>query len=356
MEQEFEEQDLSYLLQQYRIRPANLILSQPDQYGDPFAWQVALDRARTEEEAETKRLVEEHGYPAASGLDWREAHQKRLQFLMAKYPSADWDLLLKGQFEGRDRKPSRAKVRPVTLQVIEQAQHQFLALMEQREELHAYGDCASVVTELDRTLKRKRETLEGYGISVDVLLQEQREQVAVISLEPNQQQRLSEKVVVLEQRVQDMLPYNSEGESELLAGTRRVLARYRDAIERFDVHPDIGVPAQLATSGDTVDSISPESEASESGDQFLTPMEAAQYLGVHYQTMLSALRLGEVPQTKVGRQYKIPRAEFEEWARGAAVEVGTNKVAPAKPKTSRKKPEPEPRQPPTIRHGRSASF
>jgi len=57
------------------------------------------------------------------------------------------------------------------------------------------------------------------------------------------------------------------------------------------------------------------------GDAFLTPREAAAVLRISLGTLYGLLRSDEVPSTRVGKSYRIPRSEFEEkfgLERGAA--------------------------------------
>lgn len=47
-------------------------------------------------------------------------------------------------------------------------------------------------------------------------------------------------------------------------------------------------------------------------DTFLTPREAAAVLRLSLQTVYRHLEAGEIPSVRVGKTYRIPRAEFEE--------------------------------------------
>lgn len=47
-------------------------------------------------------------------------------------------------------------------------------------------------------------------------------------------------------------------------------------------------------------------------DRFLTPSEAAHILRLHLQTIYRRIDAGEIHAVRVGKSYRIPRAEFEE--------------------------------------------
>lgn len=50
--------------------------------------------------------------------------------------------------------------------------------------------------------------------------------------------------------------------------------------------------------------------------EILTPEEAASYLRVHPQTVYRKLRLGQMPGAKIGDQWRIRRADLDEYLRG----------------------------------------
>lgn len=69
------------------------------------------------------------------------------------------------------------------------------------------------------------------------------------------------------------------------------------------------------------------------GPDFLRPTEAARRLGISSKTVLRMLKERQLPGVKIGRQWRVPRARFEEWIHGLEGErsalVSTSKpVAP----------------------------
>lgn len=58
-----------------------------------------------------------------------------------------------------------------------------------------------------------------------------------------------------------------------------------------------------------------------SGDRIFTPGEAARYLRVHSQTVYRRLRAGKLPGAKVGDQWRIRKADLEEYLKGRASEA-----------------------------------
>lgn len=45
----------------------------------------------------------------------------------------------------------------------------------------------------------------------------------------------------------------------------------------------------------------------------LTPQQVAEFLQVEPQTIWRMIRRGELPAIKVGRVYRIPKRDFDEW-------------------------------------------
>jgi excisionase family DNA binding protein len=48
----------------------------------------------------------------------------------------------------------------------------------------------------------------------------------------------------------------------------------------------------------------------------LTPKEAGKLMGIHWQTVLTHLRNGEIPGEKIGNRWYIHKPWFEAWQRG----------------------------------------
>jgi excisionase family DNA binding protein len=46
---------------------------------------------------------------------------------------------------------------------------------------------------------------------------------------------------------------------------------------------------------------------------FISPVTFAAHAGVAYNTVLAAIRRGELPALKIGRVYRIPREALESW-------------------------------------------
>lgn len=356
-EHRFEPQDMEYIIARFKIRKENRILASGSKYPDPFAWQLALERARLEEDAHLQRLTAEHGYPDTAGMEWREAHQARLRFLMGKYPTADWELLLRGQFDGRDRKPLEVKVLPITIQVIERTKQQVIALTQQREELDAYGKIPVVVERLDKAITRKKHALEQYGIDPKELLKENRPQWVLVPLLRSETGRLIARVNDLSSLLADMQAQQgaSNEEPELLAATRRVVDAYRQTLNTMGVdagtHPvpepssaTPAIPSALSTAlSDTVQATAPDvapvidpvqnppttphvdtsfREPTPGEEALLDARQAAKLLGVAYTTMLNELKSGRFPfANMVGNKWRISRKGLLDWLEGHRTDV-----------------------------------
>ena len=377
-EQGFEQQDMEYLVARFRIRKENNILASGAKYPDPFAWELALEQARNEENAYHQRLTQDHGYPDTAGMEWREAHQARLKFLMRKYPSADWELLFRGQFEGRDKKPVEAKMRPVTIQAIEHTKQTVIALTQQREELHAYGGVPAVVEEFDRTLARKKQTLEQYGVSPEELLKERQAEWSHVPLNRSESDRIAARIHDLSAFIADMAvqapPGKGVKESELLLATRNALHIYRDALVKFGLNPaDVpqsmkpadttmhplphpvvlsdALPAPAPVLDPVIDPVpNPVSTPAVSpsvppaDESLLTAQEAAKILGVAYQTVLTELKGGRFPFAhRVGTQWRISRKGLQDWLEGHREDVESlKKQETVVPKSRGTKPAKQP--------------
>ena len=46
---------------------------------------------------------------------------------------------------------------------------------------------------------------------------------------------------------------------------------------------------------------------------FISPVTFAAHAGVAYNTVLAAIRRGEIPALKIGRVYRIPREALDAW-------------------------------------------
>lgn len=394
-EHRFEPQDMEYIIARFKIRKENRILASGSKYPDPFAWELALERARLEEDTYHRRLTEEHGYPDTTGKDWREAHQARLRFLMGKYPSADWELLLRGQFDGRDRKPPEVKVRPITIQVIEHTKQAVIALTQQREELNAYGKIPTIVEQQDRAIARKKHDLEQYGVDPKELLKENRPRWVLVPLLRSETDRLIARVNDLSSLLVDMqaLQGADDEEPELITATRRVLNTYRQTLTKFGVDPDthpvsesstlpvnasFTIPnARSDTRSDTLPAPAPEvdpvidpvphpistpkvdaarQEQAPGEEPLLDARQAAKLLGVAYTTMLNELKSGRFPfANMVGGKWRISRKGLLDWLEGHRTDVETLKQSsPVVPKKTRGK---KAEKPPVVRpDGRLLSF
>ena len=59
------------------------------------------------------------------------------------------------------------------------------------------------------------------------------------------------------------------------------------------------------------------------GHELLTTEEAAAYLRLHPRTISRLIKQGELPGVKVGRQWRVRRADLEARLRGRPSEAGT---------------------------------
>lgn len=46
---------------------------------------------------------------------------------------------------------------------------------------------------------------------------------------------------------------------------------------------------------------------------YISAKEFAEIIGVHYITVLEAVKKGEIRSIKVGRKFRIPKTELERW-------------------------------------------
>ena len=64
----------------------------------------------------------------------------------------------------------------------------------------------------------------------------------------------------------------------------------------------------------------------EKDDEFLTVAELADYLRVHYSTILKKIEKNELPAYKFGRLYRLSRSEIEEWFRSTNANIEEESV------------------------------
>lgn len=55
-------------------------------------------------------------------------------------------------------------------------------------------------------------------------------------------------------------------------------------------------------------------------NEMLSPEEVAELLKVNPQTVYRALRAGKLPGAKVGRQWRVNKADLEKYLRGGKIE------------------------------------
>ncbi len=66
--------------------------------------------------------------------------------------------------------------------------------------------------------------------------------------------------------------------------------------------------------------------------EVMTPEDAAEYLRVHPQTVYRKLRAGEMPGAKIGDQWRIRRADLDEYLKGGRQSATTRGRAASSPK------------------------
>lgn len=271
----FTDIDRDVVMARFLYREENrLLVHGKGQFDDPMQWLQALEHAKEAEQQNYAELTEKHGYPDTSSMSPREAHFARLSFLMTKYPQADWDLLMEGQEDAMDRKPSPMPVAQVTVQGIEKTKKRFLALRAQRAELVASGENPELLTSVVQAMGRNRKSLEQWGISVaDLIASGSSEDVSMSTMS------------------------GSVGTGVESGGSQGVPV----VAEREEVSVPASIPG--------------------SKRKTLSPREVADIMGIAYKTVLQHLESGQIPHgIKVGNRWVVQQSQFEQWFRGEKVQ------------------------------------
>lgn len=244
-------------------------------FNSPEDWAEAIRDAQ-EREQEYYAHLTELGFPDTAGMSPRDGHMTRIAYLMTKYPQADWDLLLTGQEEAMEWKPSpRPKPVPVTIQYIEKQKLRFLGRLLHRDELVRDGDKDGTLPLVLRSYLRIKEFLERHGVDTQELA------------------KSKHTLEYFNHPLIDSIPKSTP----------------------VDASADEGKTVEGTEQSSSVieEDISPAEPASED-PLTMTAREASTLLGLTYQTVIRCLANGDLPYgKKVGRNWIITREPFMAW-------------------------------------------